>query len=216
MSYSLIAHGIGLITTNPIDTTGADLLVVSTSGGAETLTDSKSNTWTPITAYGPGGATPVSELWYVRGGSVGAAHTFTANVGGFSIVAVSAFSGSAISPLDQETGGFTGAGTTSRQNGLITPSENNELIVSMLSLSGDTSNTAIDSGFTLTDSMDAIAFVEYGGAMAYIIQTTAAAVDPTWSWTSSQKNSGAVATFKAAAVASTAAQRRLLYMKMGR
>ena len=40
----------------------------------------------------------------------------------------------------------------------------------------------IDSGFTITDylSYDNVGYTHIGGAFAYLIQTTAAAVDPTW------------------------------------
>ncbi len=69
MAFSLVAHksngANGAVTTAAIDTTGASLIVInvgsSTSPGA--LSDSKSNTWTPLTQKTFGGIEG-AQLWY--------------------------------------------------------------------------------------------------------------------------------------------------------
>ena len=112
---------------------------------------------------------------------------------------VAAFSGAAAaSALDQQNGAV-GTGT-SLATGSVTPSEDNELVVSGVSIADGSSGTyAVDSGLTITDQILASAGNFEGGGLAYIIQTSAGAVNPTWSWTGSVNSAAVIATFKAAA-----------------
>jgi hypothetical protein len=94
-----------------------------------------------------------------------------------------AFSGvKQTSPFDQINGSNGFASTL--QPGSITPTENNELVVALLGINSSGTPMSINSGFTETNTeINFGAGDHYGGCMAYIIQTTAAAVNPTWTRT---------------------------------
>lgn len=211
--FALVAHVIAQstttnsITSSAIDTTGADLLVAVTNhyiggGGSLTLSDSKGNTWTPLTLRSVGSGR--SRMYYAKNAIVGTGHTFTATgTGSFPVVAVQAFSGSDLtSPFDVENGvSDTSIFLTSGQPGSVTPSLNNELIIAgQANLNSNGGASSIDSGFTKTDGVDR-APNGLGVAIAYLIQTTATAANPTWSWPSAQSQALTIATFKAATAA---------------
>lgn len=202
VSTSAGSTGGTTVTTSSVDTTGANLLVVAVSYYGNTtdpvLSDNKGNTWTGLTAREQSGTTMSVRLYYCVPTSVGTGHTFTAGPGGTSYptISVSAFSGAAASPYDQETGAATAGNVTSFQPGSITPSENNCVLVTGVSTAG-TSHT-INSSFNAT-STDNSAANHLGGGIAYKIQTTAGAENPTWSWTTSTSKAAAMASFKAAA-----------------
>lgn len=185
-------------TTSSINTSGADLLVAVVSDAADgsTLSDSKSNTWTKLTPHTFG---TNCVIYYAKNATVGSGHTFT--LGGTATtptLSVSAWSGSDTSaPFDQQNGAVA-AGATSLQTGSVTPTTGNQLIIA--GLTGDANVTrAIDSGFTILDQVGHSGFGFSAAAHAYLIQGTAAAVNPTWSWTGSENTEAAIATFKAAA-----------------
>lgn len=216
MSYSLLVHASQTstgastgATTSAIDTTGADLLVacLSSNDGIATLSDSKSNTWTPLTMT-IGGAPPGVRLYYCRGGTVGTGHTFSsAGVSQYSSVAVAAFSGAHATPFDAENGSNGSGGT--QATGSVTPSEAGELIIAGLAFNSAGSPLSIDAGFTIAEDANYVAGQSYGVGLAYLIQGAAAGVNPTWTRGGSSQNAAAIATFKAAAAAAAAMPRDL-------
>jgi hypothetical protein len=185
------------VTTPSIDTTGADLLVAAIgvygdeSNGS--LSDSYGNTWHGLTTYGTGGQVSV-RLYYCRGGTVGAGHTFSWGTWTvFPALAVAAFSGSATSlAFDAE------AGSNTASPGSVTPAASGELMVSGLCWY-PSGTVSIDSSFSTTDQ------VNYNGttmgvALAYKIKSDAAAESPAWSHSGSfAQAASALAAFKAAA-----------------
>ncbi len=176
-------------TTAGIDTTGASLLIICGSfiGTSATVSDSvggNSNTWTPLTGTLTGGRS--EQLFYCASPTVGSGHTFTVT-GSFPAICVVAFSNTAASPFDQESNNFGG------QPGSITPSEDNEVLVTGLGHS-DATSQSIDQSFIITDDIANGGF-SVGAAMAYLIETTATAKNPTW--TPSNNGRVSMATFKA-------------------
>lgn len=173
------------VTTSGIDTTGATIIVINavTLGGG-TPTDSKSNTWTALTAQTAPVSTNRSQLFYAVNPTVGTAHTFslTATVPALSVLA---FSGVVTSlPFDVQNGAAADTVTT-LSTGSVTPSEDNEVVVSGLSIGGSlASDYVIDNGFTATTYIPVVGGQHFGSGIAYKIQTTAAAVNPAWSGTS--------------------------------
>lgn len=171
-------------TSNSIDTSNCNFLgaLVSQSTGSATitLTDSNSNTWIGRTVYqSPGGAT--LKMWHVFNPTVGTGHTFTTSgTGNFASLFVIGFSGLT---AGFQTGTDSGAHATSTtiQPGSITPSNSPALVLSGWAgrggtLTGVDSSFVIPTGGTVTFS----ASHHYGGSFAYLIQSTAAAVNPTW------------------------------------
>jgi hypothetical protein len=190
------------VTTAGINTTGATLLVavVSYFPGSVSLSDSVGglgNTW--VQAVDSGGTPGVSAIWYVKNPThVGSGHTFTQNVSGsFPSIDVLAFSGTDTSAnVDQINS--VGNGAPPQATGSVTPSADNEVVVSGFAIN-TTGSDSIDSGFTITDQQPSIAGLCVGGAAAYLIQTTATAVNPTWDGTHGFGCGVTIATFKAAA-----------------
>lgn len=184
-------------TTTAIDTSGANLIVVGVShqtGTGPTITDSASNTWTALTesniASGVG-----AKMYYCYAPTTSSSHTFTDGSGGSATVGVLAVSGATSSPFDLETGA-TSTATTTVQTGSITPSLANELLVTMFGFNAAGTPTSINSSFTKIGEVDFLSGNHYGGAMGYLVQTTAAAVNPTWTRTNSQSQATRIASFK--------------------
>lgn len=212
MSFALIANVAAgstdsiSVTTAAINTTGADLIVLEVSDylldSPSTISDSKGNTWTTLTTYDSGQFNR-SRLMYVKNPTVGSGHTFTATTTtGYPSIAVQAWSGAHLtSPFDQQNGsGFFAA--TSIQPGSITPTENNELVVTGVG-SLIVGAVSVNGGFTISDQVDYSPGVHFAVALAHLVQTTAAAANPTWSWSGAAQGATGIASFKAAAAADT-------------
>jgi hypothetical protein len=170
-------------TSSGVDTTGATLLVVTGvyygGGTTASVTDNKSNTWTKLTVQD--NSVAANCIWYSHATTVGTGHTVTFT-GDYSIAEFMAFSGVSGSPFDKQGGNETANGTaaTTFQPGSLTPSANGSLIVVGLGNNSFTGTISIDSSFTIAGQHTYNSGVNYGAATAYLIQTTAAAVDPTW------------------------------------
>ena len=211
MAYALIANTSKAspdhlaITTDPINTTNANLLIIVDScdvSAPATPTDSKSNSWTGLTAKI--GTNNYLRIWYSIPTSVGAGHTFTSN-STFASVTAMAFSGAAASSVydGQETGAVNNVGSTSLATGAITPSQDNCLVITGHGEEGASVGQAVDSGFATIDATyysTGIGGAAYGGGGSWKVQTTpAASVNPTWSWTTTNPSTAVIASFKAAA-----------------
>ncbi len=195
--FHLIANTDGVNVSGSIDTSGSNLIVLAVCGESiDTVSDSKFNTWIPLTQYSNGGVDTFVTIYYCYNPTVGAGHTFT-NSRSYGWIGVEAFDNSASSPFDQENGAG-GNGITSKQGGSVTPSLNKELIISAVGNGGSASTQLINSGFTKTNGTDAVSGINYGGALSYKIQTTLGAENPTWSWAGSATGTVANATFKVA------------------
>jgi hypothetical protein len=207
MAFSFIA-GVGVQgsqtggTTAAINTTGADLIVLIlasvSGGGSASISDSKSNTWTPRTDQGHGSNGGGSRIYDCVPTSVGSGHTFTASAafmyGGIFVLS---FSGAHASPFDQQNTN-TGTGTTI-QPGSVTPSEGNELIVfGAGALENGIDISSVNTG-TLGSHAAGVTAASYGGGIAYLIQTSASAVNPTITLSGSSGVTANIATYKSAA-----------------
>lgn len=192
------------VTTGAIDTTGATLIVISVNyntGNTPTISDSKGNSWTALTAHAAAGSV-TNQLYYTIPTSVGSGHTFSnTGSGNFSTISVTAYTGTAAATVFDQENGANSTSATTLQTGSVTPSQNGELIVAGLGFNQNGIPTSINSSFTQVDSEEFSSGNHYGGSDAYIVQGTAGAVNPTWTRT----NSGAsmavsIATFKATAI----------------
>jgi hypothetical protein len=191
LAIALLTHtvaegnGSGGTTTSGINTTGASLIVVAVTyptADSPGLSDSKSNTWTGLTAISEPNDASTIRLFYAANPVCGTGHTFsTTSVA--TPIAVIAFSGTkATSPFDQQSGAHGSSGGLAP--GAITPSQNNCLLVTAeqnSSASGSASGT-INGGFTITDQSPFVSGVSYAVGMAYLIQTTAASANPSWDY----------------------------------
>lgn len=198
------AQGISGCTTASLDTTGATLLVaVLTTNAATNISDNKGNTWTGLTAQTNTGIT--TRIFYVNSNSptVGTGHTFT-TTSTASVLSIMAFSSGASTPFDVENGTSAASGATIAP-GSITPSQDNEIIIAGVTGGNTMTTVSIDAGMTIAYQQPLTGGVCYGSGAAYKIQTTAAAISPTWTFAngSTANISAVIASFKTAAIANT-------------
>lgn len=223
MAIALVTNGQGSGNTNPVtgslDTTGATLLVaVVTYNGSVSVSDSKSNTWTALTAYANSGVT--SRIYYVDSATptVGSGHTFTLNGTGIAgAINVMAFSGTPTSPYDSKQNGTNSASAATIQPGAVVPATDGYLVVTGFS-GGNTFGGAgsINLSFNITNQKALTGGSNYGTAAAYLIQPTAASVNPTWTLGSTVANiASSIAVFKAGAAPDTATSSTMFMMGVG-
>ena len=190
--------------TGAIDTTGANLIVISvgfySAGTGLTVSDSKGNTWLPLTLRTT--SSGHQRFFYAQAALVGSGHTFT--VTGTSIypaIHVRAFAGATATPFDLQAGA-TNSGS-SLATGSITPTQPGALVVSGLCFDS-TATVSVAPTMTVTQSPFGSG-VAFGGALGYLVQTTAAAVNPTWTIPGGATNAAAVASFLPGAAAAALA-----------
>lgn len=182
-------------TTPAVDTTGASLIVVTIGIAAaqgNTLADSAGNTYTARTQKN--GAAGGSRIWYVASPTTSATHTVTVT-SVVSSIEMTAWSGTLpSSPFDVEGAG--GSSNNTVQPGSVMPSQNNSLIVTGIG-STNTNTFTIDSSFTISDQFGGSGTAVPSG-MGYLVQGTAAAVNPTWTASSGFEIVATIAVFKPA------------------
>lgn len=206
---SAVGGGLGISqfqTIGPLNTTGADLLVMVLASSdvlspVQSGTDSKGNTWTPLTAKARAGWSQCG-IWYcIPGSNVGSGHTVT--WGGGSAIYLSgffaAFSGGApTGTVDQQNGA-----TNTTNPASITPSRSNELIVAGVG-SWPATVPSVDASMTLLGAVARDGGSNYCSCgMAYKIQTSAAPINPVWN----TNDALVIASFKPAG--GTALRRRI-------
>lgn len=170
-------------TTSAINTTGATLIIAwlgrfrTGDVPAPTFTDSAGNTWTAITDRQ---STNSRGLFYYRlNPTTSASHTFTfssASAVFFPSISVAAFAGPIVFGVEV---GATTTSSASGQPGAIVPTSNGALLVAGETFSAVGTQAA--SGYTVSAQQNFNGSSTLGSAIAYLIQTTAASVNPTWS-----------------------------------
>ncbi len=187
-------------TTGSLDTTGSTLLVIcATYATAVSVSDSKGNTWTGLTAQSNTGV--YNQIFYVNSATptVGTGHTFTISGASVYTVNVLTFSGTGASPFDVENGASTASAAT-LQPGSVTPTNDNNVLITGLTAGNAYAGAgSINLSFTITNQNALIGGVTYGGGAAYLLQGAKAATNPTWTFGSTCTNdSSTIAVFKAA------------------
>lgn len=173
------AAGLNGATTGAIDTTGASLLVVMVvAGAAVTVSDNNGNTWATLASQTITGQT--GRLYYAWNPIVGAGHTFTvtgtASAASFEVGVFSGVQTSA-DPFDvQQSATATGVTQAGVGSGTLTPSQNNSLVIGGQSFSAAISAYAAQAGFATVAQVNFSGGSNYGSALEYLIQTTAAAI----------------------------------------
>lgn len=207
MAFSLLgnnkasASSTSTATTSGADTSGANLLIAvvamySVTTASATLSDSKSNTWTHVGNYNSSFAN--IGIFYAKNPTVGTSHTASCNPNGtgYPTIFFSWWSGAnTTAPKDQHNGAASASGTT-LQTGSITPTEDNELIITGIG-DNDTGDKTISAGYTRQDVQTNNSFST--GAWAYATQTTATATNPTWTEANTVNRGVTICSFKAAA-----------------
>lgn len=204
MAISLVTH-VGAngsatgVTTAGVNTTGATTIflavaALSTASAAVAVSDSKSNKYYLLSTQAIAGSNGQIQIYFCNNPTVGSGHTFT--VSGTSIFAsicAAVFSGGF--SAYEKISGATATSVQTIQPGSITPSANGELLITALGegtgATGSTSNS-IDSSFTITDQIHYSTGSYFGASLAYLVQATAAAVNPTWTTNDATDNLQAI------------------------
>lgn len=191
------------VTTSPIDTTGADLLLIAVASYSvePALSDSQGNaSWVGRTLESNG---PIqARIFYHLAPATNAAHTFTAASGSYSSIGVLAVSGAHASPYHAESAGSSATSTTV-QAGSLTPPSAGCLLVTGVATTG-AGAISIDSGYSEATEEYNPGF-GIGGGIGWLIQGALAAVNPTWTFAGSGDATATHAVFKPAVVPSGAA-----------
>lgn len=193
-------------TTASADTTGANFIVVPkvyySLATEPTLSDSKSNSYSCLPAYVLSGTQSLRICVSSVSTTVGSGHTVTCTgVGSFCAIGMMAFSGLVSATVDQETGnhGVPGTCPNTSDSGTITPSTNNQLVITAIGTSTGTGMSVAPGSFTLAGTLDFLTGTHWGVGLAYEVQTTATARQASWTITSgcsAATNDVAIATFK--------------------
>ena len=220
MAYAFIQSATGrsvfgsldIATTDAANMTGADTLFLlvtqSTSIATDaTITDSVGgNTWEKV-IRSDNAEFSCATLFRCAGASVSSSMTVTAEIDNngcaFGLVLLG-FSGGHATP-DNLTESNSADGVTSIAAGSssLTPSLNDCVVIAGMAPGVDQS---IDGGFSIV-KIDAVGGESWGAAAGYLIQTTAAAVNPTFSWSGTTDAATVLASFRPA---TGATPRRLL------
>lgn len=183
------------VTTSGIDTTGATLIVIAVNSleaaTVPAITDSKSNVWVQFSTRGAGTGNGEVTILYSLVQTVGSSHTFTATqTSSFMSIEVQAFSGT-LGSIE------TFRSAASLTPGSVTPFLNNSLVVTAVNSNGTVSGFSLTGGFTISDSNAGTPGTSFGGSMAYLIQTSAAAANPTWTTTGGSNPASIIYVFAA-------------------
>jgi hypothetical protein len=188
------------VTSSAVDTTGANFIVLGLAyqvSSNPTLTDSQSNTWTALTESAFAGNVAVC-LYYCVNPKTNASHTFSMNgTTIFPSIAMLAFSEVNTVPVDVENGANNGTAQSTLATGSITPTFDDELLVTVLGFNNSGTPVSIDNSFTMVTSQNFLSGNHYGVGIAYKIQQGATAVNPTWTRTGTGRNATRIASFKA-------------------
>jgi len=193
-------------TTTSASMTGADTLFLivtnaESASGDPVITDNVGgNTWVEVIQTTNAGATHC-RIFRAASAAVSGSMAVTATTTGensyFGLILLG-FSGGHASP-DNLTANNTGDAVTSLAvSSPLTPSENNCLVVAGISFARTSGSNSIDGGFAATEILG-VSSESFGAAGAYLIQTTATAAQPTWSWSGSDDAATNLASFKSAA-----------------
>lgn len=187
-------------TTTSINTTGAGITIVQVAEAnvtAGTLSDNKGSTWVLLRSDAIA-AQIINATYYCSPCFFGSGHTFSyTKTGSFASINVIALGNIATSPIDQQNGNNPASITTSTQPGSVTPTVNNEIVIASICV-GNSGTVAINSGFTISHAVAFGAANNQGAMLAYSIQTSASAVNPTFSWPSSTFAASSIITLKPA------------------
>lgn len=172
-----------------MNTTGATLLVrahIYGQGAANTLNDSLSNSYTNLTERCISSSACV-RISYTTSAtpSVGSGQDFEAAdsfpLSSYPVLCVAAFSGTDGTQFDNESGNIPGLAVANKP-GSIDPAGTDSLFITAIAWGlGVASAPAIDNGFGGLVS-DMTSTNHYAAAIAHLVHTGSAALDPEWTW----------------------------------
>jgi hypothetical protein len=189
------------LTTGSIDTSGCTLLILGltsfVTAASTAPTDSKSNVWQLVANRDPGGAGAARvEIWVCYRPIVGSGHTFSHNVtNSYPAITVYGYDIDFVPLIPDQANSNTNASTTTLATGSVTPTLNNELLITVATIN-NVGWSSIDGGFTINGNIVGITGQRFTHAMAYLVQTTATAANPTWTAAGSGEATAVIMTLR--------------------
>lgn len=212
------AHSGGAVVfTNPVSAGNLVVVGVCNFGvdpGAADVSDNKGNTYTRINHQGPvDSGVNYQGIYYAK--NVAGGSTFTVTVTNGDTLFIVEYAGAdTTAPLDQTSIGATGNNAAPKAAS-ITPTQDNELIVGVAWSNQDSDVWGTSASFTLRQNETDNNSWERG-AIADLIQTTAAAVQASFTTSSSAAWGALSASFKAAAISTAqTGTTKILLSKVG-
>jgi len=198
-------------TVSNVNCASANLIVLNVTGvgtaGVSTLvsvSDSVNGaTYTRLgysPSTGPGAAQTI--LYYLTSPTVSTSMSFTVSgssafYGTMDVQCFHDTSGTPSYDTPNSNGAYSSTGSATEQAGSITPSVNNALLVATIANNVTPSTTmSINSSFTITDQNAQIGGQVVQSGMAWYVQPTAAAINPTWSVSAATNAGMAIMAFK--------------------
>jgi hypothetical protein len=186
------------LSTDPIDTTGATLIVCSLAsynqvGGEHFMQDSKGNSWIGLASVGTGGAVTRERLYYCINPIAGPGHTFgVSGAAGviYPAIAVSAWAIPSPSYALVNNGAYT-AGASSLATGSVLPPKDNCLIIAGATTVSPANVSALSAGF----AVDTQATQNFTASIASYLQPIASAINPVMTFSASTEASVSIAVF---------------------
>jgi len=184
------------------NTTGASLYVgcsTSNGGGNPGPVDTQSNSNSNAINSSADSLGNHASIWYAASPTTNAAVQVTCDPGPFQSLYMFAFANTKTSsPLDQTNSNTTGS-ATSITTGSITPTTDGQVVFACLTQNDNSGGVtfSINASFNTPVQSPNNGTTADGGAGSYKVQTTAAAVNPTWSWSVAAVAAAAIASFKA-------------------
>ena len=188
MAFTLLAstseasadtHG---ITSPSFDSTGCDLIVVITTqyNASTAVSDNQSNSYTQLTEARSATDALRTRIHYIIDPVTSATHTVSfGGSGSYASMVVFGFSAGGTPTYDDDT---ENGGYDSRQAGPITPGGDGALFIAGLGHNTAPSGNTINQSFSDPIDEDTTG-TNYGTHGSYLIQGTAAEIDPTWTFT---------------------------------
>lgn len=172
------------VTTTGFDTSTSKVLafwMYWATATVPTISDTFTNTWVKKTTYNT--AFLRGAWFYTVNPIVGASHTVTATfTSSFPAIYFAAFTNSGACTFDKETGNaLASASAPPIPTNSITPTNANSLVLAGLGTDTGSAFTISGSSFTTIDHSSGFADGTVAGS--YVIQTTASAANPSFSWT---------------------------------
>lgn len=189
-----VSGGTTSVVTSAFDSTGATLITVwiGSLDGTPTVTDNQGNTYTLGTNSNSG--TFHGRFAHCVSPTTSATHTVTVASSQDPSIIVAWFD--ATGAFDTQSTPNTGSSVTTLSPGSVTPSADGALVLASLMHyrdAGAITSLSIGSSYTIIVNVDSVSATRVGVALAYLIQGTAGAINPSWSWTGAVDDSSAAA-----------------------
>lgn len=182
----------GVGTTSPIDTTGASILIVVTTGYGSWpfVSDSSGNAWQTTATYNGGfNNGTYTQIWFAAPPTTNSSHTFTIQDnpgpgGNFPTANVYACSGTHLDhPYARVNGLLNSATAVVFQPGSVSPFETGDLVISAAGTNNLVTTATIDSGFNTPVINNGRSGANESLVSSWISAPDTSALNPTWTTT---------------------------------